>query len=262
MIYALRLAAGRRGAKTLTPDEYAEERRAILAAEGRRRNLRRSLQAELLPTVGQIEVIVRDRKAVSGAPWDKALSLADLEARSTLRKQRFHRGRHPDSLPLVEAIHHYVEANGELPSKGDFERFRKLVDAKIESRTGGWKDYLKEAIAYRQSLGLTGPTELPTIAGRRGRGKREIKVPQGGIPGAAPRLGKGRRKYDEDDCVAAVRRYVEEDDGPHNQKGYLVFAGRHGLPTPSLFQDHGGWRVLRRKANAARRKDRVNKAAP
>lgn len=261
VIYALRLVASRRGAKGLTPDEYAEERRTIIVAEGRRRNLRRRLQAELLPTVGQIEVIVRDIKAVSGAPWDKALALSELEPRSTLREQRFHRGPHRDSLPMVELIHHYVEANGELPSRNDYEEFRKLAAVKVETRKGTWKQHLEATIKYRETLGLTEPRELPTIAGRRGRGPREIKLPAGGIPGAAPRLGKGRRKYTEADCVAAVRRYLEEVDGPHTQKGYLVFSGRHGLPAPSEFDVHGGWRELRRKAKAAERAFRSSKEA-
>jgi len=125
---------------------------------------------------------------------------------------------------MVELIHHYVEANDELPSKDDFEKFRKLADVKVESRKGTWKEHLEATIKYRETLGLTGPRELPTIAGRRGRGPREIKLPAGGIPGAVPRLGKGRRKYSGTDCVAAVRRYLEEDDGPHTQKGYLVFS--------------------------------------
>jgi hypothetical protein len=53
--------------------------------------------------------------------------------------------------------------------------------------------------------------------------------------------------------VSAVRRYREEDEGPHNQKGYLLFAGERGLPAPSYFQEHGGWRAVRRKAKVEAR---------
>jgi hypothetical protein len=77
---------------------------------------------------------------------------------------------------------------------------------------------------------------------------RQVKIPTDGIAGAARGVKKGMSKYAKADCVEAVRRYLEEDEGPHNQKGYLLFAGRHALPAPSYFQDHGGWRAMRRKA--------------
>ena len=153
VIYALRLAAGRRETKSLTPDEYEEERRAILAEEGRRQDLGRNLQAELLPTVGQIEWLMRDSGQSTGGPWDAALAIAELEPRSNLRDQRRHRGRRLDSLPLVEAIHHYVEANGTLPSREQFKEFRRLADVKVETRSGGWTDALRAAIAYGRSSG-------------------------------------------------------------------------------------------------------------
>lgn len=82
---------------------------------------------------------------------------------------------------------------------------------------------------------------------------RQVKVPAGGIPGAAPGVKRGKSKYAEADCIAAMRMYLDEVEGPHNQKGYLLFAGRHGLPAPSYFQDHGGWRAVRRKAKAEAR---------
>lgn len=59
VIYALRLAASRRDTTSLTPDEYAEERRKIVVVERRRRG-GRGLQADLLPTVGQVERIMRN----------------------------------------------------------------------------------------------------------------------------------------------------------------------------------------------------------
>jgi hypothetical protein len=131
VIYALRFIALRRSAKSLTPSEYAEERRAVIRSEHRRRDRCRRLQAELLPTVGQIERIMgvggddddqHDQRQGTAA-WDRALTLAELAPRAELHTERRHRGRYSDSLPLIEAIHHYVEANGELPSK---ERFREF----------------------------------------------------------------------------------------------------------------------------------------
>jgi hypothetical protein len=255
VIYALRIAAGRREAKSLTPDEYEDERREILGEEARRRGLRRHLQAELLPTVGQVEWLMRDSSDRSmAAPWDAALAIAELEPRSDLRDQRRHRGRRPDSLPLVEAIHHYVEANGTLPSREQFKEFRRLADVKVETRSGGWTDALKATIEYRAGLGLAEPTEMPATGKPPAGASRQVKIPAGGIPGAAPGAKKGKSKYAEADCIEAVRRYLGEDDGPHNQKGYLLFAGRHKLPAPSYFGDHGGWLAVRRKAKAEARR--------
>lgn len=196
---------------------------------------------------------MRDSAPSMGAPWDAALAIAELEPRTTLRDQRHRRGRRPDSLPLVEAIHHYVEANGALPSREQFKEFRRLADVKVETRSGGWAEALKAAIKYRAELGLTEPTEMPAMGKPPAGASRQVKIPAGGIPGAVPGLKKGKSKYAEADCVAAVRRYLEEDEGPHNQKGYLLFAGRHALPAPSYFGDHGGWRAVRRKAKAAAR---------
>jgi hypothetical protein len=192
VIYALRLAAGRRGVRSLIPDEYEGERRTILAEERRRRGLRRSLQAELLPTVGQIELLMRESELSTGRPWDKALASAELEPRANLRDQRFHRGRRPDSLPLVEAIHHYVEANGELPSKLRFIEFRRLADVKVEDWQGSWRDALKAAIEYREGLGFKGPTEMPRAGKPRAGEIRQVKIPKGGIPVPRPGFRRGR----------------------------------------------------------------------
>jgi hypothetical protein len=57
---------------------------------------------------------------------------------------------------MVVAIHHYVEANGTLPSGEQFKEFRRLANVKVETRPGGWTAALRETVEYRARLGLTG----------------------------------------------------------------------------------------------------------
>jgi hypothetical protein len=64
------------------------------------------------------------------------------------------------------------------------------------------------------------------------------------------RLGKGRRKYSEEDCIAALRRYLEKGERPHRVEGYRSFARAQGLPAPRAFDAFGGWGTLRAKAQA------------
>jgi hypothetical protein len=88
-------------------------------------------------------------------------------------------------LPLAEAIHHYVEANGELPSTGSMETFAKLADIAIEDKSKPWAEHLDDARAHRSSLGLTTPSENP----RRGR----PKTPNQGSGGRDPRGSEAAR---------------------------------------------------------------------
>lgn len=57
----------------------------------------------------------------------------------------------------------------------------------------------------------------------------------------------------ETDSVAAVRRYLEETERPHSQKGYLVFAVQEGLLASALVEPYGGRFVDRRERLGGRR---------
>jgi hypothetical protein len=175
---------------------------------------------------------------------------AGLEPRSDLRplreplRRRRARRTLRAPLPLAEAIHHFVEANGELPSTNSIEAFAKLADVVIESRSKPWAEYLDDARAYRASLGLTTPPDNP----RRGKPKTpkaEVKVPAGGIPGA-PKRRKGRSHHSEADCIADLQRFDRElpASEPRTQKRYLAFSVEHGTVPPARFQRYGGFTRL------------------
>jgi hypothetical protein len=53
------------------------------------------------------------------------------------------------------------------PRGTGFEQFRRLAGVKVEHRPGKWVEHLEAAIAYRQTLGLSAPTDHPTIVGGR-----------------------------------------------------------------------------------------------
>lgn len=177
--------------------------------------------------------------------------LAGLEPRSVLEPERNERRRRRQPpvpqprLPLREAIHHFLEANGELPSHRRLTHFARQLHIALELRSKPWAEHLDEARAYRASLGLTTPAENPKPQGHAAR--KTVKVPEGGIPGAPRRvIRRGSSLYNEEDCVAALRRFDEEapSSEPCTQKRYLEFSVEHGTVPPKHFQRYGGFTKL------------------
>jgi hypothetical protein len=257
VFFSLRLVAKRLDLKSLTPGEYEDERLALLKEE-KKRDLPRPLAAQLLPTVGQIEQLFAraddDEDEQGEGAWDQALAVAELEPRAQLRAERQRRGRREDSLPVIEAIHLFTELNGKLPSREDFAEFGERADIQIETARRPWRGLLKETIAYRRTLGLTQPTEMPKPSGGAGGSspRAPVKAPApGSIPGVARRLGKGQTRYTRHEPLTAIRAYLEQlKSGKPTQKGYGRYAVRNGLPSASNFEKHGGWRELVEEARA------------
>jgi hypothetical protein len=247
--FSLRLVAGRLQAKTLTPGEYDADRVALIQEEAARKMPRRII-SDLLPTVGQIESLYSGENEDDEASWDRALADVGLEPRQQLREQRQQRGRQAESMPLVEAIHLFVEHNDELPSKPRLTEFAQLADIQVETTPRPWGEVLDEAIEYRKGLGLTEPTEHPKSKGGAGdKRKPEVKAPTpGSIPGVAKRRKNTDLKHSRSDCVAAIRRFLDESDGKKTQANYVAFAAKHGLPAASRFEQFGGWTELKREA--------------
>lgn len=240
--FALRLIAKRLDVKTLTPGAYEEERLVVLREE-KRRDPRRLLMAQLLPTVGQIEQHFAGNDD-DDASWDSALAVAELEPRA----RRFATGKRPASLSLVVGIHLFVEFNDELPSRERFEKFADQADIQVEAPNKQWREHVGEAVAYRRSLGFYEPTALPKSRGGAGGTKKlpAVKAPApGSIPGTIPRERKGRSKHSREALIAAIQAYLEDlDCARPTQKGYGRYAVKNELPAPSNFAKHGGWRIL------------------
>ena len=285
LVFALRWAAREAVLPSLNPDRYRVIRRELLRRERRlNRGLteHQSLLPQLLPSAGQIERIAehhdegRDDEDVAGsAPlvealeipadaatdekaervgaWDRALQLAGLEPRSALEAVRQKtRRKGPEwndpRLPLVELIHHFLEANGEMPSRVRHYDFARELGIAVEVPSKDWLDHLEDARAYRAELGLDSPGN-PRARGKGAR--KQLKLPADGIPGAPLRLErKGRTRYSEEDCIESLRRFDAElpPREPRTRARYLPFSVDHGTVPPSHFDRYGGFRKLMEEA--------------
>lgn len=275
LYFALNLVAQHLGVRSLTPDDYERGCLALLERESRRRTGRHSHQEhlldELLPNAGQIERIVRaagksltadgatksdDAKSdeeiaeevvhggqgipTGGADWDVALSIAGLEPRAILAEERNLASRKPNGLPLVEAIHAFVEANDRWPSRPALIRFGELADIAIQqNRDRPWPECLDEARAFRSQLGLSSPTKLP----HETRVPLDaIQVPDERIKGAPRRrkTGAGQRTHDE--LLDALEQF--DRDLPagvdRTRDAYRQFATGTGLPSATTIDRRGG----------------------
>jgi hypothetical protein len=203
----------------------------------------------------QMSLIETSEEAKSLALWDRALEFAGLPPRSALqplreesrKRRRASQAPETRAMPLEVAIHHYVEANGAMPSRDSLHKFAAMADIAVAALTKSWIEHLDDARDYRKGLGLSSPAEDPKPLGR---GRRlEIKVPEGGIPGAPPRR-KGRSRYSEQDCINDLRRFNDElaPGEPRTRDRYVAFASEHGLMSASRFEAYGGFRRLLRKA--------------
>jgi hypothetical protein len=109
-------------------------------------------------------------------------------------------------MPIEEAIHHFVEANGRWPSYEHLYEFINKLGIIVESpnrvwhELGGTAAVIAKARVYRTSLGLKSPEGTAKIG--RPAGVLEIRVPEGGLPGA-PTGRTGPRGPKEDQTRAA-----------------------------------------------------------
>jgi hypothetical protein len=231
--FALRLVAGRRSATTLTTGAYEEER-AVLLADDRRDWLHgRRLR---LPSAAAV------RLAAGG--WDAALALAELET-DTRPSQAIKQ----TVLSRLDVMDRFYAHYGEQPTKRAVEAFargNKLPMSDENKRP--WSGTVESWRQRRREHGLP----EPRIAERRGG--RGIRAPDysadvgAARPDEQPHRGKWR---DEAACVAWVARYLASlpARGRSTQDGYRRWASQHpGAPSPSRFDQHGGWEAVRSAA--------------
>lgn len=231
--FALRLVAGRLCATTLTTGAYEEER-AVLLAEDRRDWLHgRRLR---LPSAAAI------RLAADG--WDAALALAGLEIDK--RSPQAIKQTILSRLDVMDRFHAYY---GEQPTQKallGFARGNKLPMSAEDGRA--WSETVE---AWRQRRRERGLPE-PRVAARKGG--RGVMAPDysadvgAARPDEQPHRGKWR---DEAACVAWVARYLASlpARGRSTQDGYRRWASQHpGAPSPSRFDQHGGWEAVRSAA--------------
>lgn len=281
LYFAMNLVAQHLGVRSLTPDDYERGCLALIELESRRRTGRHSHQQdlldELLPNATQIERIVRasgqsltpqaasggdaaktneeiaeevvtggQGVATGGADWDVALRIAELEPRAVLAEERRLASKKPNGLPLVEAIHAFVEVNDRWPSSPALKRFGELADIGISIRPAGtsWADVLEEARAFRAEQGLTSPTEMP----REVRADpATIKIPETRIEGAPRRRKAGVGQHTHEDLLDALEQF--DQDLPagvaRTRAAYARFAKHNRLPAAvTLDRRAGGFTAM------------------
>lgn len=178
--------------------------------------------------------------ATGGADWDRALSAAGLEPRAILDEERHRASRGIRGLPLVEAIHHFVEANGRWPSRSALIRFAELADIGVEGQAQGkpWPDYIDEARAFRADRGLASPERLP----REVRADpASIRVPSDRIPGAPRRRKTGSGQHTREELLDALERFDRElpAGASRTRAAYARFAKENRLPAPVTLDRRG-----------------------
>lgn len=141
---AVALIAARRGATTLRPNEYEQERADLLA--GARGQHRRDLE-DRLPTVGQFAV----------EDWDALLTEAGLQVRSPI-------GASQQSSPLIDVVEWFLTAQGYLPSTVGIHRFGREYGVAIRKiEPGDLVQARNELRERRAAAGLWTPPDIPGL---------------------------------------------------------------------------------------------------
>ena len=232
----LKLVAHRLGVDTVTQLDYREEREKLLTEDRKRWLHGHQL---LIPKHEQI--------AVKMGSWPAALQAAGLK---TPRERGATRDptRAPSHVVLLDDFWRHYKV---LPTKSallDFARGNDIPYPEERKTTFGverdaWAD-------ARRAEGEAVPDKPPPQEEREDYSRN--------VGAAKP--GERRRKQwtNPADCVAAVRRYLE--DLPPNQKSsadsYRAWARTHNdSPAPNELRQHGSWTTVRKLAQDELQRD-------
>lgn len=146
----------------------------------------------------------------------------------------------------------YLQANGCWPTFHALLEFAGLLDIGLQAKAGRpWSEWIEEARAYRESIGIETADDLPGPQG----GGLEIKIPAGGIPGAPRRRRVGSGVITEADCLAALERFDRELPAgeKRTRKAYKAFATKHGLVSATTIDKRfGGFKSMLERARQRR----------
>lgn len=227
--YVLKLVSHRLGVGTLTPSRYRAERTVLLAVDRARWLHGRQLR---LPSDDQIV-------AATGG-WDRALALAGLAARPGLGDQGH---AHGNAVSILELLDRCYAVHGAQPSARELKTFARangIPYPRDEDRT--WLESVSAWKARRRASGVPIPDGLPP---------RNQRPDYARNVGAARPGERRRNRWSAEDCVTSVARYLEQlPAGQRSSKrGYDDWADTQDeAPRVSIFDAHGGWEAVRRKA--------------
>lgn len=228
--YALRLVAGRLGVDSLTTIAYDAERDALLVEDGRDWLHGRRLR---LPSANVI------RHATHG--WHAALRMAGLREHT----QQNH-PIHQVIVPRVEVMERFYDYYQEQPSETALRDFARGNGIPMSGR--GERKHSEMVAEWRQQRRDRGLSE-PRVVNHRVIPTPDYSADVGAAkPGEYLHVGKWQ---DETLCVAWVAYHLASL--PKGRKAtadaYAAWANQiPGAPRPNVFLKHGGWSVIRRKA--------------
>lgn len=239
---ALALIAGKRGARSLRPEDYEQTRRELADREGAAwlhgGNLERSV-----PTVDQIHRAFRLHDPVWS--WDDGLRAAGLQARAATGGRA--------GLGWPELIDRFMDEMGFVPSWRQAAAYAAAKNVGVQRNEGRWMDHLAQARARRRERGAPVPR-------RRVVGSLDLS----GVSAAASAEEASRRRkrvWTAEECVAGLVRALELAGGrPLSQKLLRQLAAAHlgVIPTYSIIQREAkreGWPSFpEMRAEAARRR--------
>jgi hypothetical protein len=249
-IFGLRRLAARESAAASPGPQRYDVLRGEALAEARRHGTE-ELWAQLLPNSNQI-------LNHYDLDWNAALQAAGLPPRPRVT------GRHNaetaavvrwKGVPAPEAIKVFVLINDEWPSRTVMKKFMRDAGYTMARSDDDWTSYLEAA---RDLLVAEGrPLPPPTVI-KRGRGiKRNFKLPP---PGTFPESASPRGPWQKEQaCVDAVARWLVGPPKPKKETraAYLGFCvGKPDFPSPKVFEQHGGWSTILKKARAQARAKR------
>jgi hypothetical protein len=228
--YALRLVAGRLGVNALSRAAYSEERDVLLNEDAR----------DWLHG-GRLRLPDATAMVLARGGWRALLRIAGLKEYSPPTR----------TIPQVivsrvEVMDRFYDRYREQPS------FYALVEFargnKIPMTQEGGRKYSEAIAEWRQRRRDRGESE-PRVVEYKGRVKRPDFSANVGAAKPGEHLYRG--KWDDEDlCVAWVAYYLGLHKGKSTtSRTYDEWASHNlGAPKRYKFQRHGGWSVVRRKA--------------
>jgi len=230
--FALQVVANELGADTFTSPDYDR------ACDRLRSSDRGRYLGPLLPKGSQL--LTRFHR------WSEVLAIGGLKPPPKVN----HVSQQP-RLTVLQSMELYLVHQGSLPSEGELLWFsREAGYAQTDHHTLDghrmtWADHLAKLRARWEAMGRWCPSRLPVV-----RTRVRNPLPEGGIPGVPPRI-KGRWQ-DPDECARDLLAYWDTlpPRKEPTQTGFRRWDAPHA--SPSSFEQHGGFVVIRDLARALR----------
>jgi hypothetical protein len=221
--FGLRRVATERKVKTLTRDDYAAGREALVAANP-------SL-ADDMPTLGQVERFLT---------WDQALEIAELEPLPALAQRT--QATRIRGLSRGQATALFVRHHGAWPTDKVLAAYCRQAGIRFDPNGDR-----AQARAQAAELLKTDAVPVPDASVRFADADAAFNLP----PAGSGPPSRTAHAATEERCVLGLMIWLDtlEPNAKRTRAAYLSFSkGRHDCPAPNRFDQHGGFTKLKRQA--------------